>query len=82
MAKLLNHLPSYIAILIKTFSKIVSLNEQVKTMANEKGIEFIDVHDFFAESDGITAMKEYIRSVHLSDSGKQLWCSLLAPYMH
>jgi lysophospholipase L1-like esterase len=63
-------------------AEIVSLNEQLKTMANEKGIEFIDVHDFFAESDGITAMKEYIRSVHLSDSGKQLWCSLLAPYMH
>jgi len=77
----------------KLNEKIVALNnllgqivdnvsQQFPDLAIESKVGFINIHDSFAEADGLTAKVEYIRprNVHLTKGGQKYLRQLLEPY--
>lgn len=60
---------------------VCALNDGIRQLASERGMEYIDVYSMMHDETGNLLPDYTVDGLHLSESGYITWCEVLQPYL-
>ncbi|MBO5773325.1 MAG: lysophospholipase [Clostridia bacterium] len=62
-------------------AKIMSLNDKIVSISQEKGVEYVNIYDALLDQNGLLDARYTDDGLHLNANGFAVWSGILKPYL-